>query len=126
MLLTFKVLNHDATLNNWGEIGSAKIVRGSAAKIVLQIFQPEKKIRYIPASGATLTVAFLNSDGTTLNKSATFAIADDRSIVEINLTASETATLISQNLIGTLTEGGVVTIILLQQGLQMLSTMDNC
>ena len=128
MLLTLKVLNEDATLNNWTDQGgSARIVRGSDAKLILQLFQVDRKIRYVPAAAPTLSASFLKSDGTTLSKTPTLPFADDRSIIQITFTAAETALLISQNLVVSVTEGATVSIAVLQQGLQMTApTQEGC
>lgn len=123
MVLTLKVLNEDASLNNFVDMGgTAQIVRGADAKLILELFQVDRKIRYVPISGAVISVDFLNSDGTTLSKTATFPFADDRSIIQIVLTDSETELLISQNIIASIVEGSNTSIAILQQGLQMVST----
>lgn len=121
MLLTLNVLNEDATLNNWQIIGNAQIARGSDAKIILQLIQAERKIRYIPDVAAVITADFLNSDGTTLSKTATFPFADDRSIIQFVLSDAETANLIGQNLVVEVQEGSNTSIAVLQMGLQMIS-----
>lgn len=122
MVLTLKVLNEDATLNNWQDMGgSAQIVRGADAKLILQLFQVDRKIRYVPAAGAVITIDLINSDQTTLSKTATAPFADDRSIVQFTLTDSETELLISQNLIVSVVEGSNTSIALLSLGLQMIS-----
>lgn len=122
MVLTLKSLNEDATLNNYTTQNGAQITRGSDAKLILQLWQVDRNIRYIPAVGAVITVALIKSDQTILNKTATIPFADDRSILQFTLTAAETALLIGQNLIVTIVEGAVTSIATLQQGLQMLPT----
>ena len=122
MNLTLRALNEDATLNNWKAQNSSQIVRGADAKLILQLWQPERQIRYIPLVSATITTSLIKNDGTTLAKTATFAFADDRSIIQFTLTAAETALLISQNLIVSVNESGSVSIAVLQLGLQMVPT----
>lgn len=123
MILTLKVLNDDATLNNWQDQGGvAKIVRGSDSKLVLQIVQADRKIRYIPDVAAVITMDLLNSDGTTLSKTATFSFADDRSIIQFILSDSETLLLIGQNIVVDIQEGSNTSIAILQQGLQIISS----
>ena len=126
MILTLKVLNSDATLNSFEDIGNYEFVKGSTAVLKLQLFQPDKQIRYVPASGAVITVDFKKSDGTTLTKTATVPFADDRSIAQISLTALETADLISQNLVAKIDEAGVITYAILQGGFQLVSLTQNC
>ncbi len=122
MLLTLVALNEDATLNNWQVTGNARVVRGSDAKLILQLVQVDRKIRYIPDAAADITVDLLKTDGTTLSKTASFPFADDRSIIQIELTDTETADIISQNLIVTVDESGSISIAVLQGGLQMVPT----
>jgi hypothetical protein len=126
MLLSLKVLNEDASLNNFMDIGSARIVRGSDAKLVLQLIQPDRKIRYIPDAGFTATLDLLLSNGTTITKTASTPFADDRSIIQFDLTDTETLTLISQNLLVKMDEGTNRSHAILQAGLQMISTTSNC
>lgn len=128
MLLTLKVLNEDASLNNWKDLGgSAQVVRGADAKLILQIFQVDRQIRYVPAADADISMDLLKSDGTTISKTASFPFADDRSIIEIDLDESETADLIGQNLILDIEEDDITSIAILQMGLQMISpTQEGC
>jgi hypothetical protein len=126
MILTLKVLNSDATLNSFEDIGNYEFVKGSTAILKLQLFQPDKHIRYIPVSGATITMDFQKSDNTVLTKTATYPFADDRSIIQISLTAVETALIISQNLVAKLDETGTITYAILQGGLQLVSLTQNC
>lgn len=123
MNLTLKTLNEDASLNNWVDTGgSAKVIRGADANVMLQLFQVDRKIRYVPAVGAVVTAALLKSDGTLLNKTLTAPFADDRSIQQLALSDTETADLISQNLIVKVVEGSNTSYAILQLGLQMAST----
>lgn len=122
MVLTLKVLNEDATLNNWQDLnGSAQVMRGSDAKLILQLSQVDRKIRYVPDVAAVITMDLINSDQTTLSKTATFPFADDRSIIQFVLSDTETALLISQNLIVNIVEGSNTSIAVLQLGFQMIS-----
>lgn len=121
MLLTLKVLNEDATLNNWTDLGgSISIARGANAKLILQLFQVDRKIRYVPDVAAVITVDLIKSDATILTKTATFPLADDRSIIQFTLLAAETADLISQNLVVKVVEGANTSFAILQLGLQMV------
>lgn len=123
MNYALKILNTDATLNNFQDIGSASLYKGASAEIVMQLFQADRKIRYMPAAGAVVTLDLKKSDGTIITKTATFLFSpDDRSIIKITLTALETATLISQNLIAKIVEGASTSFAVAQAGLQMGST----
>lgn len=127
VILSLKVLNSDATVNNFVESSSLQIVRGADATIKLRLVQPERSnLRYIPASGATFSISFLKSDGTSLVKVPTQPIADDKSILQVVLTDTETQTLISQGLNVEINEGSDKNFAVLQQGLQMQTLNSDC
>jgi hypothetical protein len=126
MSLSLNILNSDCTLNAFQIMSSASVVGGETAEVVMQLWQPSKKLRYVPAAGATFSVDLLRSDGTVLVKVPTLKFPDDdRSVLLLSLSASETAVLISQNLILKVTEGPNVSIAILQMGLQKVSLV-NC
>jgi hypothetical protein len=126
MSLSLNVLNSDCSLNAFLVASSASIVGGETAEIVLQLWQPSKKMRYMPASGATFSMDLLKSDGTVLTKIPTLKFpSDDRSVLLLSLSAAETAVLISQNLILKVTEGSNISMAILQMGLQKVSLV-NC
>jgi hypothetical protein len=126
MSLSLNVLNSDCSLNAFQIASSASIIGGETAEIVLQLWQPSKKIRYMPAAGATFSMDLLKADGTVLTKVPTLKFpSDDRSILLLSLSAAETAVLISQNLILKVTEGPSISIAILQMGLQKVSLV-NC
>lgn len=125
MVLELKVLNSDAILNNFVEVGSVQFVQGTPLKLVMRMHQPQKDLRYVAEAGATLSIDFKLSDGTTLTKAGVFPFADDRSIVQFDLTGVETQTLISQNLLMTLTETAGDIAAVLQQGIQSVD-IDGC
>jgi len=126
MILTLKVINSDATLNNFFDIGSVQIVKGSDATILLQLNQTDRKLRYIPNAGAVITIDLLKSDNTVLTKTATQPFADDRSVIQFVLTDTETLNLISQNLKVKVNEGGDIIFALLQSAFQMVSPTQTC
>lgn len=118
MILKLQMLNEDATLNNFQDIGSAQFIPGQPLKLVMRLLQTQRDLRYVPADTATMEMSFLNSDGTTVDKVPTFLDDGDRSLVVVELDASETTLLIGQNLELTLTEGAVVSMAALQMALQ--------
>lgn len=126
MALSLKVLNSDAILNSFIDIGSLQIYKGADAKLIVQLFQPDKKIRYIPASGAVITIDFLKNDNTVLTKTATYPFADDRSILQFVLSDTETLTVVSQNLLAKIDEAGNISYAGLQMGLQLVPTSQGC
>lgn len=127
MLLGLKVLNSDATLNNFVESNSVQIVRNADAKIVMRLVQPQhNNLRYVPASGATFSITFQKSDGTTLVKTPTQPFADDRSILQVLLTEVETALIISQSLNVQVDEGSDKSFAILQLSLQVVTLNSDC
>lgn len=126
MIFGLKVLNEDATLNNFVYASAISIAKGADAKLVLQLHQVDKKIRYIPATGATITADFKKSDNTSLTKTATHPFVDDRSIIQFVLTDLETANLVSQNLVVKIDESSNISYAILSSGLQMVPLTSGC
>lgn len=127
MVFSLQMLNSDATLNDFRDIGTHQIVRGADTTIIMRILQPNKdEIRYIPDAGATFSIDLLKSDDTTLTKVPTQPFADDRSILQLTLTETETLDLISQNLNLQITEGSDISYAILQAGLQMITLNSDC
>lgn len=126
MVYGLKILNSEATLNSFQDIEIANVYKNSDVTIIMQICQPEKKnIRYIPDSGAVITLDLQKSDGTVLTKTASNPFAEDRSIIQITLSNSETALLISQNLIAKIVEGSDRSFAILQGGFKMISLINS-
>lgn len=92
-----KILNSDAITNNYKQIETLEFLNGTAATLKFQLFNQELALRYIPASTCVITVYFNLSDGTTLSKSGTMN-SDDRSMVTVNLSATDTATILGGNI----------------------------
>lgn len=130
MFLRLKIINSDATLNTFFEVGTAQIVPGSDAIIRMQLIQPQKNdLRYIPKASATFEIDLLKSDGTTLTKSLTqpfSASPEDRSILELVLDETETANLITQNLNVKVTEGSDISFAVVQTGMQIVPLNTQC
>lgn len=130
MNLTLKILNSDATLNNFVEGATASIVRGTDVKLILRIVQSERtNLRYIPQAASVLAMSLLNSDGTTLSVTPTQPFADDRSIIEVDIAAANTTLLISQNLNLSITEptpSPMISFAVLPFGLQVISLNGDC
>lgn len=98
MLLTAKVINPDASLNNFTYYSSAKFIPNSTFTFAVQLFDADKKMRYIPPSTAVITFTFNNSDFTTFTQAATFIDPGDRSLLLVSLSSTQTALLVGGNL----------------------------
>lgn len=92
-MLSGKILNSDAQLNNFIEIGSKQFIPGSQVKLVFRLTNTElDDLRYIPGSASTIKLTFNKLDGSTLEKTNAdiTKFTDDRSIMSVVLEESET------------------------------------
>ena len=130
MVFDLQVINSDATLNAFFDIGSARFIVGSPLDLVLRILQPNRDgLRFIIPSAYTAELSLVKSDPTAapLVVVSTFPFSDDRSIIKFSMTAAEMADIIGQNLIVNIKDGGgdVVHTGFLKNGLQTVLT-DDC
>lgn len=121
MRLGVKLLNSDAQLNNFYELTVLYINKGDTTSLVFQLLDLEKKIRYVPAAGATVQVKisrfpeyFPSDTGQrvttdfTISTNAANPFPLDTSIWAIPLSALQTAHITSSAVQFILTEGAVV------------------
>ena len=120
------MLNEDATLNNFVNVGSAQFTPNFPVKFVMRLIQQVRDLRYVPSASATFSITFKLSDGTTLTKTPTFLDAGDRSLLTVSLSASETQLLIGQNLSVTVTDGSDVSAASLQNAIQNIHASMGC
>lgn len=118
-MLSGSVLNSDATLNNFQEIGQLEIFRGEEITMNIRIKNRQLDLRYIPDAGAVVTFTFNTSSGT-LDKVAT-PLTDDRSIVSMTLSETETADLLSGDIKFSVVEGTVTKKGVIVDGLGMVT-----
>lgn len=124
-----KLLNSDASLNDFRVVGSVEFIPGENLTIALQIFLAEKGIRYIPPVAAEMQLTFINSDDTELEKDAAVIDADDRSMWKVVLSQAETELLQGQNIEGVLDVNGDGTLVykfLLANVLQRVNLAGDC
>jgi len=121
MVLNLKVLCNTSTLNNLTDIGDVRIIKGTNETMWLQLYQADKKQRYIPTNTTVITIDFKNSDGSLVTKTATFPLADDRSVIQVVLTTTDTALLVSQTLVAKLVDGSDVAYAIRTAGFQVTS-----
>lgn len=100
MVFELQILNSDAELNKFFDIKTASFVPGVPLTLCFRIAQPERDgLRYVPEAGTTFSMNFMTSDDTvTITKVPTQLDASDRSLITVELDATETQNLISQNL----------------------------
>ena len=104
-MLTCQILNSDATLNNFIDIGSKEFIPGEEFILVVRGINKELDLRYIPLSTTVATCTLLDIDGNTISKVATL-MTDDRSIMSIAITEAESDTLASGTITFSLDELG--------------------
>lgn len=110
-MITASLINSAATLNDFQPLASMNFVPGENLTVNIQISDPQKGIRYIPNSAATLTMTFMNVDSTQTVVNGSLIDANDRSLWTCALTQTQTENLGAQNIIVTLDELGDGTII---------------
>jgi hypothetical protein len=116
MLLSARLLNHYANINQFEQALQLEFTEGDPVTVYLQLVdltknkenKPLTGMRYVPASGSTLSVVIKSVDGTkTLTKTATNPEAGDRSVWSFSLSSTDSVKgTVSLQL--TLTEGAVV------------------
>lgn len=95
-MITAKILNSDAILNNFKEIGSLDFVPGSEVKLVIRLHDSQLDLRRVPAAAAVVKIFLNDTDGNEIEKTMT-PLTDDRSILSVTLEESETETLLGGN-----------------------------
>ena len=125
-MLSLDIVSKNPTLNSFTLSKNLSFASGEDVKVTMRLFQSDMGIRYIPEAGATITIDLKKSDNTTLTKTCSFTFADDRSIIEFSLTAAESATIISQNLVVKLVEGSTTQFAILQYGLTRVVADGSC
>jgi len=126
VVLTLDVVSSNPQLNSHSLGKVFRFASGQTARVILRLWQADKKIRYIPDQTAVITVDLKRSDNTILTKTCAFTFTDDRSIVEFELSALETSQIIGQNLVVKIVEGLDTKFAVLQFGLQKVILDGSC
>lgn len=137
MRLGIKLLNVDATINQFQQKDLIQIARGETVNVIFQFVDLDQKgLRYVPAAGATVTVTLPRSDeviavatvsasrdrvNKTISRPAAPAFSEDRSIWMLPLSSADTQTLISNSMKVELTEGSKKKIASLTQAIKIIS-----
>jgi len=128
MTLTGKMLNSEAELNSFKEVGSVDFMPGANLKIVFMLFNPQEGIRYVPGAAAEVKVTLPTANGE-LEKDASFLDAGDRSLIELELSQAETEELTGGNLtfiVDELGDGSVITKGYIQLALRRMTAGESC
>lgn len=118
MVLDLKILNSDAELNSFFEIGNAMFNPGYPLTLNMRLYNPQRNLRHVPDPGATFSLTLTNSDATTFTVIPVVLDAGDRSILTVDLTGVQTQNLIGQNLKLEINEGGELSLACAQMGLK--------
>jgi hypothetical protein len=97
-MLSGKVLNTAATLNNFKEVKGQDFMLNDAFTLVFRIIDPQLGDRYIPPSTAIITLIFSNFDTTSFVEVATPVDVNDRSMQSVSLATTDTAQLYGGNI----------------------------
>ncbi len=99
-MLSAKVLNSDATLNDYKILDVLNFIPGEQVKLFVQIFDLDHQIRFIPPEDAIVTFCFINNDGSMLDKVSPDDITileDDRSLMYMTIEEAESLELSGGN-----------------------------
>ena len=122
MVFALEVLNSDATLNTFLNIGSTQFVQGAPLELVLRVIDADKSLRYVLDATDTTEIEFKNSDGTTLIKAGTFPFTGDMSVLKFSLSETETLLLISQTITVDISNSGILQhVAIIKNGIQSVS-----
>lgn len=97
-MLKIKLLNDQMTLNNFSFVAVKEYVPNFPLDLKVQISDSETQQRLIPSTVAKMNAIFQKRDGTALTKACAMIFnPDDRSMWELELTASETNDIVGGN-----------------------------
>lgn len=97
-MLKIKLINEQATLNNFSFVEVKEYIAGQPMSLKIQIQDSETKQRLIPAANANMIATFQKRDGTELQVAATMLFnPDDRSMWKIELTGPQTLDIVGSN-----------------------------
>lgn len=125
MVLVFKLLDEVRDFNTFVEVDRKKIVKGNPTSVYIRIMQDKSDtekalLRFIPQSGATVTVKFNHIDSEkVLIRPATMPYPEDRSIWKVDLLATDTNISYSDIYV-TLTQGSITEDVLAASDLVVL------
>ena len=96
-MLSAKILNSQASLNNFKEVKGVDFKLNDGLSLVFRIRDPELGDRFVPPTTAIVTLIFRNFDATTFTKVATVVDAQDASIQTVTLLPADTTQLYGGN-----------------------------
>ena len=104
-MLFGKILNSDATLNNFSEIGNLNFIPGEEITLVIRLVQQDKdQLRFIPNDVSSLTLNLATTEGVT--EVTMTAMTGDKSIWSGVVTPSQSDIMLGGNINFTLDNNG--------------------
>lgn len=128
-MLTAKLLNSHASLNEFKYLDTLEFMVGSPLRMAFRLYDTQHSERHVPADTAIVKVTFNLTDGETLEKTASFIDDGDRSMLVVELTGTETENLMGGNVTFTLDDAGDGSAIVkgwIQLALSKISTSSPC
>jgi hypothetical protein len=129
MLLTFKLLDGVVDYNTFNEVDSLQIVRGNAYSLYFRLEQEfpckSQNRRYVPLSGATMTVTFRNLEKKLeiIERIPTQPFSQDGSIWMVSILPTDKIAFSAMEVV--LTEGTNVRRVIARSKLQVLEHGDH-
>lgn len=97
-MLKIKLVNEQATLNNFNYVDNKEYIANIPFNVCLQIQDSETNQRLIPGSTARLNAIFQKSDGTELTVAGSLLVgSDDRSMWKIAVSAADSNDIVGSN-----------------------------
>lgn len=97
-MLKIKLINEQATLNNFNYVEQKEYVAGNPFVLKIQLTDSETKQRLIPSATANLNAIFQKKDGTELTIAAAMLFnPDDRSMWSVSVSAANSLEITGSN-----------------------------
>lgn len=97
-MLTAKILNSSASLNEFRYLNTVEFVPGGEVRFAFRLWDLQLNERHVPPTTAIVTLTFNDTDGNEIDKIATVINAGDISMMYVDLTSAETAILLGGNI----------------------------
>lgn len=124
-MLTGKVLNSNASLNDFRYLENLEFMVGSKIKFAFRLYNHQLNERHVPPDTAVTKVYFNQTDGTQLEKTATVIDSGDRSMLYVDISEAESENLMGGNVtfqVDVMGDGSVIEKGWIQLALSKVST----
>lgn len=110
-MIQAKLLNSQASLNDYLYIASINFIPGENITVAFQIFDDQRGVRLIPPLAATIQCTMIDVDGNDIIDDAAVIDADDRSMWKFTISQADSENLAGMNIEGKLDLNGDGTVI---------------